>query len=193
MMLGMMFLDRVKKILLIILLVLLGAIAIFTSYILATGNSKTKEEIKAEQETLELNLNKGIKITNINNVYNVITNYSTCGAITKEITNSSKYINIILEDVPKADTIEEYYKANKKTISVLYALTTEEEFINFYKKIQLLQEFKECEVLIDTIQNTSDEYSLKLKLIGNTDVIMPVTIHINDKDKLLCTSYWNRE
>nr|WP_172688166.1 hypothetical protein [Clostridium botulinum] len=182
-----------KKVLLILLLLVVGLITIFMSYILIINNCKVEEIRKLEGTNIELSLNKGIKVTNLNDVYNSISDYHNCGIIIKELTNSIKYFNIILEDVPKADTVNQYYRVNNYTISELYALTSEEEFNTFYTKIAPLQELRGFEILTNTIQNTAYEYSLEVKLIGNKEMIIPVIISINDVEKMESTSYWNKE
>lgn len=191
--LGWLNLRKEKKVLLILLLLVVGLITIFMSYILIINNCKVEEIRKLEGTNIELSLNKGIKVTNLNDVYNSISDYHNCGIIIKELTNSIKYFNIILEDVPKADTVNQYYRVNNYTISELYALTSEEEFNKFYTKIAPLQELKGFEILTNTIQNTAYEYSLEVKLIGNEEIIIPVIISINDVEKMESTSYWNKE
>lgn len=191
--LGWLNLRKEKKILLILLLLVVGLITIFMSYILIINNCKVEEIRKLEGINIELSLNKGIKVTNLNDVYNSISDYHNCGIIIKELTNSIKYFNIILEDVPKADTVNQYYRVNNYTISELYALTSEEEFNTFYTKIAPLQELRGFEILTNTIQNTAYEYSLEVRLIGNKEIIIPVIISINDVEKMESTSYWNKE
>lgn len=183
--------NKEKKILLVILLILVGLIASFTSYMLITDKSKRDNKIKVEQNYS--NLNNEFTYIELDSLFTLVNNQKNSATIIKEITDSLKYINIILEDVPKADTVDDYYRANNYAISELYSLTSQKEFRTFYDKIAPLQKFKQCEILTDTIKNTAYEYSVQVKLIGNEEIVIPVIIFIQDAEKLESTSYWNKE
>ena len=187
----MMFLSIIKKRLLIILLIILVLVGLGNSYVLLKNRNGINNKEVVQEQTYSENKER-IKITNLNEIYDAIKDQKSCSAMIIQIDNSIQYINIILEDVPKAINVEDYYKANQEAINNIFALTTESEFSDFYKKIVPLQELDSYEILTNTIENIDSNYKLEVKLKGNDDITIPITICVTDANKLESSIYWNK-
>lgn len=131
------------------------------------------------------------KIKNIDYVYEKIKDDKECSVVMSEMTDALRYINIILEDVPRAKNIDEYYKANKDAINKIYALCTEEQFETFYKTIKPVERLTEYEM--KNITSKFSKYHLEVELTGVKTVKLPLDIYIDDINTLECTSYWSKE
>lgn len=157
------------------------------------GSAKEHYQKKASnKEYISINTLKNMPFTNMEDTFDYIKDRNNCLTVISAIATDIRYINIILEDVPKAKNIDEYYTANKGAISDIYGLTSSEEFNNFYDIIVPLQVLNKYEVNAETINNLSDKYNFELKLEGNVDVTIPVIINVKDPKNMKSTSFWNK-
>ncbi|UYZ38939.1 hypothetical protein OD350_29060 (plasmid) [Clostridium beijerinckii] len=180
--------DSNKKKLIVAFIVLIGLMDIYFLF----GVTKENVQRKIISNNDISNSLKNIPFTNMNDMFNSIKDNKTCSTLVVALMNDTKYINIILEDVPKAKNTSEYYMANKNTISELYGITSSEEFENFYDELKPLEILNMYEVNIDTINNTSDKYDFEIKLKGNEDVVIPVIINVKDSKNMKSSSFWNK-
>lgn len=133
------------------------------------------------------------KNNNLDYMYEIIQDDLICTTISYELTESIRYINIILEDVPKAKNIKEYYNVNKIAINDIFSFSSEKDFEEFYNKIKSVSRLRSYEIVEGTINNILNKYFFKLKLIGVEDVEISMQIYIQDKEKYKAKCYWNRE
>lgn len=168
-----------------LIFVAIGLLGLYFSY-----NTFSKKIRESEQYTYT-NSTYTVKINNIDYVYDHIENDEECSAIMSEITNTLRYMNIILEDVPRADSTDDYYYANKEAINEIYSLCTEEQFQTFYKTIKPIERLSEYKIC--NISNKNDKYHLELELSGEKKITIPLDIYIDNINTLECTSYWNKE
>lgn len=164
-----------------IIFILMIVLGMFFSYKVFTNNTN--------KEVDNLHVVDVIRINNMDYIYDSITEDQHCSTVLSEMSETMRYINIILEDVPKAKSIKEYYYANKGAISKIYSFTSEKEFEKFYKTIKPIKKLREYE--LNNISNISYKYKFDLKLIGEDKVVIPIELYINDENKYKATSYWN--
>lgn len=164
-----------------IIFILMIVLEVYFSYRVFTNSNNEKVQSSPVVDT--------IKINNMDYIYDNINEDQHCTTLLSEVSETMRYINIILEDVPKAKDIEEYYNANEGAITNIYSFTSEKEFEKFYKAIKPIKKLSEYE--LNNISNLSYKYQFDLKLIGEEEVIIPIELYINDENKYKATSYWN--
>ena len=128
------------------------------------------------------------------NFYENVNDNYVCTTILYESTETVRYINIILEDTPKAKNIKEYYKANKTAIDSMFSFSSEKDFEELYEKIKKINRLKSYSIVSNNVNKVSpDRYTYNLKLIGLEEVEIPIMIYMEDKEKYKAKSYWNKE
>jgi hypothetical protein len=178
-----------QKKLIIFSIVFIGIVELYFMF----GAAKEHYQKKASnKEYININTLKNIPFTNMEDTFDYIKDRNNCLTVISALATDIRYINIILEDVPKSKSIDEYYIANKGAISDIYGLTSLEEFKNFYDTIAPLQVLNKYEMSVETINNSSDKYNFELKLEGNEDVTIPVVINVKDLKNMKSSSFWNK-
>lgn len=171
----------------VIFLIILLSIGMYTVY---TINKNKNNRIKGKEIHKEIDLEKRTVLTNMEEVFEIVEDSDRCSNMLSELIKSTQYINILLEDIPKADNVEEYYSFNKTAISSIFGITSEEEFKKFYEVIKPLQKLNKYEIIINSINETVNKYTFDVKLKGQEDIIMPILIVVNDFNNK-SSSYWN--
>ena len=170
------------------LLILIGISGVFMLNLVFNKSSNNAE---AEMSSIE-ELNHNIIFNNSDELFNIIEDADTNTTILLELSNTIRYINIILQDMPKANSVNEYYDINKEAISNIYGLNTVEEFTDFYNLIEPLQILKKYEIVSGSIKNTASKYNITIKLQGEEEVSIPILINIKDASNHVDSSLWNK-
>lgn len=170
------------------LLILIGISGVFMLNLVFNKSSNNAE---AEMSSIE-EFNHNIIFNNSDELFNTVEDADTNTTILLELSNTIRYINIILQDMPKANSVNEYYDINKEAISNIYGLNTVEKFTDFYNLIEPLQILKKYEIVSGSIKNTASKYNITIKLQGEEEVSIPILINIKDASNHVGSSHWNK-
>lgn len=160
-----------------IILFITAVIGVYMCHIYLSKSKTSNENIVIKNTILSSNLEE--LINNIDKEEDATT-------VLTLLTDTLKYINIILEDTPKAKSVEAYYLANKKAITDIYGFNSEEEFFEFYDKIRDIQYLNKYEIISGSVSKTVDNYFFNLKLYGEQEADIPIAVSIqNDSGQII--------
>ncbi|WP_315069248.1 hypothetical protein [uncultured Clostridium sp.] len=177
-----------KKIL-IVCLIILGLVDIY--FLASTAKEKYDRSMASKPQYKDNRLEGYVALNNMDDIFNVIKDRTSCLSVISALRYDTRYINFILEDVPKAKTTDTYYKANEEAIKDIFGFTSSDEFKDFYDTIKPLQHMDSYDVLTDTINISSDKYTFNIQMHGDQDIIIPITINVTDAKNMKSTSFWN--
>lgn len=178
-----------KKKVIIIVLIIISLIDIY--FLTSSAKNKLETVRDSKQEYQDKRLKGFVTLDNMDDIFYVVKDRYSSLSIISALRNDTRYINFILEDILKAESIDEYYISNEEAIKNIFGFTSIDDFKEFYNAIEPLQKLNSYEVIKTSIRASSDKYVFDLKLKGNEEVIIPITVNIKDSKNLKTMSFWN--
>lgn len=155
---------------------------------------ESKAEIDNPPNLEEYNLHTSIE-PDLVNIYDFLDNINSEDnglTVTAALSNSVKYMNIILESIKKYD-VSTVYKYNSDVILNAFGITTEDEFDYFVEKIKKVDNIDDYKMDIETMKEENRTYYFNIELIGKENVVLPVKCIVKDNYNMIYTIYWNME
>lgn len=158
-------------------LIFLGIIGVIMCY---TAANKSRNEVT---KNIKISMERSIMASNVDELYYNISDEKSATTVVMNLTETLKYIPILIEDVPKAENTYEYYDINSKAINDIFGLKTTEDFNIFYEKLKSLKSFNKYEIVEGSVSNDIDNYYFSVKLSGDGQAVFSIIVSVKNNEK----------